>query len=379
MGEYRVVSSDNHIFEPPDLWTSRIESKYKARCPQLKSFDSGGFQGGAGQLWVCDDRTSMAIGQGSNVGKRFDDPDTVRNMGYFEEVRPGGYLPEEYVKDLDLDGVDAGIIYPSVGFILYQNVRDSLLFDAVCSVYNDWLAEFCSYNPKRLVGAAMINLDDLQVGLKEIERCANMGFRAAMITLYPPVGRRYNAPEYEPLWALAQDLDMPLSLHAASNRWGSGEDFQGPVNVTLSMVINMDHGVRMSLSDIIMSGVFERYSKLQVGTVEHELSWIPHFLDRMDFNYTQRGTDIVAYKFKEDMMPSDYFRRNVFCSFQEDSLGIRMRDLIGVNTLQWGSDYPHIESTFPNSQQVLDEILSDCADDERALIVGGNSARVYKV
>ena len=81
MGEYRVVSSDNHIFEPPDLWTSRIESKYKARCPQLKSFDSGGFQGGAGQLWVCDDRTSMAIGQGSNVGKRFDDPDTVRNMG----------------------------------------------------------------------------------------------------------------------------------------------------------------------------------------------------------------------------------------------------------------------------------------------------------
>ena len=98
---------------------------------------------------------------------------------------------------------------------------------------------------------------------------------------------------------------------------------------------------------MIFSGVFERYPKLQVGAVEHELSWIPHFLDRLDYTYTQRAPNDLWYRYKEDAVPSDYFHRNVFVGFQEDALGIRDRHIIGVDNLQWGSDYPHQESTFP--------------------------------
>jgi predicted TIM-barrel fold metal-dependent hydrolase len=134
----------------------------------------------------------------------------------------------------------------------------------------------------------------------------------------------------------------------------------------------------MSLSDMIFSGVFERYPKLQVGTVEHELSWIPHFLDRIDYTYTQRVQQ-ERYRFKEAMLPSDYFHRNVFAGFQEDATGIRDRYIIGVDNLLWGSDYPHVESTFPRSRQIIEQILKDCTEEEKAKIAGGNAARIYRL
>jgi predicted TIM-barrel fold metal-dependent hydrolase len=131
------------------------------------------------------------------------------------------------------------------------------------------------------------------------------------------------------------------------------------------------------LSHIIFTGVFERYPKLQIGSVEQELGWAPHFIERMDYNFVQRPATGGRRKFKEDMLPSDYFRRNVFLSFQEDALGIRDRDLIGVDNILWGSDYPHPECTFPHSRQVLETVLADCSEEEKAKIVGGNTARIY--
>ena len=137
-----------------------------------------------------------------------------------------------------------------------------------------------------------------------------------------------------------------------------------------------------SLGDIIFSGVLERYPKLQVGAAEYDLSWAPYFLDRIDYTYTQVGLDVgsiyrLAERFKEDMLPSDYFHRQVFLSFQEDGLGIRLRDIIGVDNLQWASDYPHTEGTFPRSREILEEILSDCTEEEKAKIAGGNAATIY--
>ena len=127
-----------------------------------------------------------------------------------EEVPLGGYIPEEHIKDMDLDGVDVSIVYPTVGLFLY-GVPDSELLTTNCGIYNDWVGEFCSAIPKRLKGIAMLNVDDVGEAAKELERCAKMGFVGAMITVYPPEERSYDKPEYEPLWAAAQGLGMPLS------------------------------------------------------------------------------------------------------------------------------------------------------------------------
>ncbi len=201
-----------------------------------------------------------------------------------------------------------------------------------------------------------------------------------MIPVYPPEGRRYDSPEYDSLWEVAQHLGMPLSLHLATNRFGSGEgDGNRPGGGRIGISPNSDFFVRASLADMILAGVFERFPKLQVGAVEHELGWVPYFLRRLDYTYDQRGFGREGYRFKEAMLPSDYFHRNVFLGFQEDELGIRLRDIIGVDSLQWGSDYPHMESTFPRSQQVLETILSGCTEEEKAKIAGGNAARVYRL
>ena len=372
MAEYRIISSDDHVFEPPELWISRIEPKYRDRAPRMVRREED-----TTDWWICDGVKGVgAGGSGDAAGVRFEDPDKLNIGGIFENVRPGGYIPEEHVKDMDIDGIDISIVYPTAGLSLYS-VGDGELLNAVFRTYNDWIAEFCQPYPHRLKGIAMLNIDDVQVGVKELERCANLGHVGAMITVYPTEDRPYDSPEYDPLWATAQDLQMPLSLHITTNRRGTITDNNEEFGA--AFFTNVDHWVRMSLSHMIFSGVFERYPRLQVGSIEMELGWVPHFLDRLDYNYTQRPKTGKWHTFKEDMMPSDYFHRNVFLGFQEDTLGMRDRHIIGVDNLLWGSDYPHSEGTFPYSRQVLEEILADCTEDERAKIVGGNASRIYHV
>ena len=142
----------------------------------------------------------------------------------------------------------------------------------------------------------------------------------------------------------------------------------------------MHHAIETSLADIILSGVLDRYPNIKIGSVEHEIAWAPHFIDRLDNTYSQRvGPWLLENRLKDDLLPSDQFRTNCFLGFQEDALGLRNRDIIGMDTLQWGSDYPHAESTFPRSREILEEILADCTEEEKAKIAGGNAARVYNL
>ena len=369
MSSYMVVSSDSHIIEPPDLWTSRMEPKLRDRGPQVMRMEDADW-------WYIDGLKGQSFGAGAQAGVRFEDPDKLGYRDRQENVRLGGYIPDEHVKDMDLDGVDVGIIYPTCGLLLYS-VPDSDLLTVVFKTYNDWIAEFCQAYPKRLKGIGMINVDDVPSAVKELERCAKMDLGGVMITVYPQEHRSYDSPEYEPFWAAAQDLGVPLSLHTGTNRPGPNQEIEHLEDMRPAFIINVDHWVRMSLTHMIYSGVFERYPKLQVGAVEFELSWVAHFLDRLDYRYTQSPRGDAWIRFKEDMLPSDYFHRNVFLGFQEDDLGIKLRHLIGVDNLVWGSDYPHFESTFPRSRQILENILSDCTEEEKAKIAGGNSARVY--
>ena len=132
----------------------------------------------------------------------------------------------------------------------------------------------------------------------------------------------------------------------------------------------------LSMCDMIFSGVFERHPRLTLAIVEFELSWAPNVLTSMDYTYRERHGEAL-YRFKDGLVPSDFFRRNVVLSFQEDAIGIRLRDVIGVDNMMWGSDYPHSESTFPQSRQILAEILEGVPADEQAKIAGATTARVY--
>src|SRR5256712_3143856 len=276
-----------------------------------------------------------------------------------------------------LDGVAGEVLYPAQGLFSFKGA-DTPLMSAIFRAYNDWLAEFCRTDPARLKGIAMINLDDVQDGLRELERAARLGLAGAMITEYPAEDRRYDHPESEPFWAAAEALDMPLSLHTATRRQGK---IRGAGDQTLrdaSSRATKAFYPALSMCDMIFSGVFERHPRLTLAIVEFELSWAPHVLTTMDYTYRERHGEAI-YRFKDGMRPSDFFHRNVVLSFQEDAIGIRLRDAIGVDNMMWGSDYPHSESTFPPSREILKAILAGVPADDQAKIVGGQTTRAFRI
>jgi predicted TIM-barrel fold metal-dependent hydrolase len=369
MGPVLILSSDSHVFEPPDLWQTRIDRRFRDRAPRMQRIE------GADQLVVEADQVLSGIGLISNAGARFEAPETISGRGRFEDVHRGGYDPSQHLADMRLDGVAGEVLYPSQG-LFYFRVADPALMSAIFRAYNDWLAEFCRTDPARLRGIAMINLDDVGEGVRELERAARLGLAGAMITEYPLEDRRYDRPEYEPFWAAAEALGMPLSLHTATRRQGKIRGAGAKTLRDASSRATKAFYPALSLCDLIFAGVFERHPRLTLAIVEFELAWAPHVLSAMDYTYRERHEEAL-YRFKDGMRPSDFFRRNVVLSFQEDALGIRLRDAIGVDNLMWGSDYPHSESTFPRSREILAEILAGVPEDEQAKIVGGNTARVY--
>ena len=364
-----VLSSDSHVFEPPDLWTERIDREFADRAPRVER------EGDADVLVVEGDLTIAGIGLISNAGARYENPEEISDHGRFEDVHVGGYEPEQHLKDMVIDGVAGEVLYPSQG-LFYFKVEDSALLSAIFRAYNDWLADFCSADPLRLKGIAMLNVDNVDDAVSELERNARRGFTGAMITEYPPEARRFDHPDYERLWSAAADLDMPLSLHTATRRVGANS---GVVERTVRDASRRATKVMLpatSLCDIIYSGVFDRYPSLKLAIVEFELAWLPHMLGTMDYTYRERHEE-ASYRFKNDMLPSDFVGQNVYLSFQEDAIGIRLRDCIGVHRMMWGSDYPHSESTFPRSREVLAEILEGVPDDECDQIVCHTTAELY--
>jgi len=370
MFDWKMISSDSHVVEPPDLWTERMDRAFRDRAPRVVGeFD--------GDWWMIDGTRGNSFQGGAQVGKRFEHAEDLRPAARFSEVRPGAYQPAEFLRENEEDGIWASVIYPTAGLQLYM-VPDLPLLSACFRAYNDWLVDFCKAAPGRFRGIAMINVEDVDEAVRELTRTRKLGLAGGMITVAPTEDRSYDHKMYEPFWAAAQDLDAPISLHVATNRPTPYADSESNRTSRASLLANADYWVRVALGHLILEAVFERYPGLRVGSAEHEIAWVPYFLDRLDYTYTQRARRTHWVRYRTDALPSDFFRRNAFLSFQEDAMGIRDRSLIGVDTLMWGSDYPHTESTFPRSRIILERILDGVPGEERRQITASNVARLYR-
>jgi len=370
----RIISSDSHIIEPPGLWAC-MEGAFGDRAPRVVTDEDGDW-------WYVDGKKTMSF-LGINAGRRFEiDSHALRTSGRFSEVTDAAYDPARYLADNERDGIWGSVIYPSQGLVLYAVPTTAVVTEAM-RVYNDWIADFCASSPGRLKGIGMLNVDDIESATRELERCHRIGLAGAMISVAPPPWGSYRLPDYDRLWATAEALGMPLSLHVGTDRAdprvGDAAFRLNVKHVPPSRFVNQDYQVRISLSELIYSGVFERHPGLKIGAIEHELSWIPIFLQRLDYNYTDRPPRGPEWRRFDDpdMLPSDFFRRNIFVSFQEDPFGLRMRDVFGIDCLAWGSDYPHTESTYPRSMAILEDRLAGLAPAEIRRIVHDNAARLY--
>ena len=377
MSGYNVISADSHIVEPPDLYESRIEPKFRSRAPRMERHRTR--TGQEYDAWYLDGVRVGTVGSVIQAGRRFEDPGSIDFLGVWEDVRKAAYDPHAMLEELEADGVWGACLQPSQGLFWYR-LPDSELLSALCRAYNAWITDFCRAAPRRFKGIGMLNVDDVDDACQELERCAELGLAGAFIPVSRSPTGPYRHASYDRLWWTAQDLEMPLLLHVATMRGGvPGSEFTIDINqLTAAGLANSDYWMRYSLTAMIFAGVFDRYPRLKVGSVEHETAWVPHWLRQMDFTYRERPALGRAWKSRHAMLPSEYWQRNMFVEFMEDDCGIRLRDVIGVDNMLWGNDFPHAESTWPKSREFLDRIFAGTPDEDRRKITADNAAKLFR-
>ena len=382
MAEYKVISGDTHIVEPPDLWEKRIDPSFRDRAPRIVR--KKGFASSKGEwesdFWVAGGMQTTAFGFLSQAGVKYEQPENITYAGSFEDVPTGAYDAHAMIPALEQDGIWGAIIQPTQGLSWYRmDAKESDLLSAICRGWNDHVAEFCSTYPDRLRGIGMLNVDNVVDACNELERCAKMGLAGAFIPEYPLPEHPYRDTIYERLWWTAQDLQIPLLLHTFTCRAGipGCEQTADESLTTAAGIVTNVHWCQYSFAAMIFAGVFDRYPGLRIGSVEHELAWIPDMWRRMDMIYSERIELAGGYRSKRGLLPSETWRENIFVEFMEDPLGVKLHEIIGVDSMMWGNDYPHAESTWPRSMQFLDKAFVGESEEVRRKITSENAARVY--
>jgi predicted TIM-barrel fold metal-dependent hydrolase len=222
-----------------------------------------------------------------------------------------------------------------------------------------------------MAGLALISLYEPEQGVRELERCAKLGLKGAMIWCSPPTEQPYSSEAYDPFWAAAQEMKMPISLHAIT---GMGMESQWDFKERYMRATVLSHEVERTLSVLIFSGVLERFPRLQIVSAENNCGWIPYYLQRMDRAF-ERNRFAAGYKLS--LKPSEYFARQIWCTYIDDYVGVASRRFIGIDRMMWSSDYPHQASSWPHSQEVVARDFKDASEDDRFKITRGNVARLY--
>ncbi|MGO9061338.1 MAG: amidohydrolase family protein [Candidatus Binataceae bacterium] len=371
----RIISADSHMLEPPDLWTTRLDRKFRDQAPHVEDNEKGSY-------FVAPGLKPSPVSLGFGAGRSGQELKDHFRKG-FNTAPPGGWDPVERVKDQDIDGVIAEILYTTFGMPLF-NLPDPELQRACFKAYNDWLAEFCSHNPKRFYGIGLVSLEDIGEGIKELHRCGQIGLRGAQIWGAPPADRPYWNRVWDPLWSAAQELRMPLSLHIGTGK-REGRSTSSPRVQARSgprgpfMTSNYMSGVyeiQRSFTDIIFGGVLERFPNLILISAENDSGWLPHYIYRMDHaheKFNVMSDDPLPQK------PSYYIRRQMMATFQDDPIGPMTWEFFGADNYMWASDFPHTDCTWPHSRAVIERDFAKLPDAVTRKIVFENVARVYQM
>jgi uncharacterized protein len=364
--EIPVLSADSHVVEPPDLWTTRIGATLRDRAPRVVEIEDS-------ELWVVDGTKPMAVvGIQAQAGRRYhaNGEPGITKAGYYRDIPE--LTSADYLAALDVDGVGAAVLFPSQAHQAYRSVDGSLL-EAIARVYNDWIIDYCRPEPARLGAVAMIPVDDISSAVTELSRAAAAGAVGALIPILPRPGRRYDDPMYFELWEAAEALQIPLLMHVGGNQAVLGRE--PPIDLVRHAT--KDVHIQVSLATLILSGVLARFPALRIGAIEFGANWAVYLGQQLDRVYV-RDTN-PRRTLPDGELPSEHLRRNVFLTFQEDRAAVLWRHTIGVENLLWGNDFPHAESTYPHSLEVLSSDLAGIPGEDARRIVGGNTAETFRI
>jgi uncharacterized protein len=328
-----LISADSHVVEPTDLWTTRLRSDLRDRIPVPKP-----------------------------------------RVQYY----PGATDPADRIGQMRRDGVSMEVLYPTFG-LSHFHIEDAELQENVFRVYNDWIIEYCAALPQdRIIGQPSISLYDIDHAIAELKRCREAGLKGATVWHVPHPDLPFTSDHYDRFWAAAQEMEVPIAMHiltgfdysTSERRFEGLERYRTTVESKLSDAIH-------TLFDLIFYGVLERYPQLNVVFAENEIGWVPWVIQQWDF-YVKRFEKINPAPIK--LLPSEYFARQMHFTFFNDHVGTRnFEHGWGVDNCMWSNDFPHGNSTWPNSRDVINRDVSKVDSDTRSKVLGGNAARLYQV
>jgi len=369
----KIYSADDHLIEPAHLWVDRAPAKYRDRAPHIEEVDGR-------ECWVFEDQRYLLTMGSCRPREGFSEegyppaPGTAR----YDEIRPGCYDPAERLRDMDLDGVWAQLLFPNyarfAGHRFYPDAQDQDLALWALQAYNDHLLEeWCALAPDRIFGAAILPLHRMDDAVTELERVVAKGARAVAFWENPTVlGLPSIHTDYwDPLFAAAQEMRIPLCTHIGSSSKLVSTSTDAPVTVQVTLL-----GVNsmMAAADWLLGNVFDRFPTLKVILSEGGTGWIPYLVERADKVWHDARIDfdpiLGRMHHKPKQPPSVNFREHMYACLVDERFALTALDQLPVDNILFEGDYPHGDGLFPNNPAYLEKVLADVPDDIAVKIAG---------
>jgi predicted TIM-barrel fold metal-dependent hydrolase len=376
--KYDVISADGHvdlIWLPPDLFTKNASAALKDRMPHV-------IDGPKGPEWVSAKGAKFGLVNGMGSAGREYVPgiihrsDRMASTGLYDDGKKGIRRLTEVdhrLKDQERDGVQAEVLYGVLGSSGRLNDPEAAI--EMLRIYNDWLHDFCNAAPDRLVGLANIPNYDMDESVTEAMRCAKRGVRGLDIANRPDMTPLWD-PFWEPLWKFGHETGIPLHFHTIGGRSPDVTKFTPEVQrrIFATHITGFQMHMSTMLMGLIYSGAPARYSNLKIVIGEAGLGWIPYVLQHMDLEWEDQFQDLDL-----KMKPSEYWHRQFYATYQTDPVGIELLDHLGEDNVMWGSDYPHPDGIWPDSQDFLSRELTEVSPETKRKIVRDNAMKLYRL
>jgi predicted TIM-barrel fold metal-dependent hydrolase len=371
MNDMILVSVDDHVVEPPDMFKNHLTEEYKAKAPKVTRLKSGC------DVWEFNGQKLPNIGLNAVVG-RVPEEYGVEPTSY-DQLRKGCYDVHARVADMSANGVLGSICFPSFpGFVgqLWNSCEDKTLARVMLQAYNDWhIDEWAGSYPDRFIPLSMPAIWDPKIMAEEVRRVAKKGCRAVSFTENPDkLGLPSIHDDYwEPFWQACVDEEMIILIHIGSGGGMIFTTMDAPVEV---MISTTPLSIANLAADLLFSKMLRKYPTIKFALSEGGIGWVPYYLERADYTYKHHHA--WTHQDFGDKLPSEVFREHIFNCFIDDKAGVRNRDLVGIDTIMWECDYPHSDTTFPRAPDILWESLEGVSDEDINKMTHENAMREFQ-
>lgn len=366
------ISADSHIVEPADLFITRMDRRFRDRAPRVESREDADYcvMEGVGEI------AAGLAGEGNVATDKAEGKPIDLEGQRYADTRLGAWDPDERIKDQDLDHIQAEVIYPGLFGLWGYAARDADYHRECVRVYNDWIAEFCAANPSRFVGVGLLPMRGSVEGtIAEASRVAGLGLKSLLMPLEMEGG--YASIEGgEKLWDALEEIDLPLAFHVGSSTIKAGPEKYAAMGTGVAVIEQKICMSARGITDLIVSGVPQSHPKLRFVLVEGGIGWIPAVLRMSDHWWEDHGHWMEP---RLNSPPSEFFHRQFWATFEDDRAGMLTRELMNVDHLMWGSDYPHTEGVFPFSREQIGKDFEGVPEEETIRMIGANAAALYDI